>query len=78
MTWQLTFKKKSIFFPIICKPFTLANTMLININIWLNTKHFSSTVRRRISESQLSEITYYPALKIWDVIDESRLFVAIF
>ena len=40
--------------------------------------HFQYTVRRRISESQLSEIAYYPAMKIWGVIDESRLFVAIF
>ena len=46
-----------------------------SIKVLLN---FRITVRRHISESQLSEIAYYPAMKIWDVIDESRLFVAIF
>ena len=32
---------------------------------------FSNTVRRRISESRLSEVAYYPAMKMRDVIDES-------
>ena len=35
----------------------------------------SNTVRRRISESQLSKVAYHPAMKMRDVIDESLLIV---
>ena len=51
------------------------NLFIFKKLISFKTETKSITVRRRISESQLSEIAYYPATKIRDVIDESWLFV---
>ena len=36
-------------------------SFMLVLSLWFN---FSCTVRRRISESQLSEIAYYPAMKL--------------